>query len=276
MRVHVVSDVHGNVEALARAGEGADALFVLGDLVDFVDYANPAAGILGRVLGPDVSREFGRVRRSGGPGELAAFARAAWARIPDPGAVITEAVHEQYARMFAVLPDRTYAIPGNVDLPELWAEHLRPGTLVPDGEVVEIGGLRVGFVGGVPLPPGFPARKGGPWRPHLPTSEDYRAAVAGLAAHPPGGGEAGAPGGGVDLVCTHAPPEIPALHYDVVTRRAELAGQGLLELIDTRRPRAALFGHVHQPLAARVRRGPTECVNVGYFRRTGEPYVLRW
>ena len=26
MRVHVVSDVHGNAEALRRAGDGADAL----------------------------------------------------------------------------------------------------------------------------------------------------------------------------------------------------------------------------------------------------------
>ncbi len=36
MRVHVVSDVHGNADALARAGDGADVLLVLGDLVDFV------------------------------------------------------------------------------------------------------------------------------------------------------------------------------------------------------------------------------------------------
>ncbi|GAA1837176.1 metallophosphoesterase [Pseudonocardia ailaonensis] len=262
MRVHVVSDVHGEVDALARAGEGCDALIVLGDLIDFVDYRDPEGGILGRVLGPEVSREFGRVRRSGGPGALRAFAERAWSRIPDPGAVITEAVHEQYARMFAVLPDPTYAIPGNVDNPDLWPAHVRPGTRVPDGEVVEIGGLRVGFVGGVPLPPGFPARKGGPWRPHLPSSEDYLAAVATITD--------------IDLLCTHAPPEIPELHYDVVTKRRELGGQGLLALIDAERPRAALFGHVHQPLAARARRGRTECVNVGYFRRTGEPYVLRW
>ena len=32
MRVHVVSDVHGAADALARAGDGADALVVLGDL----------------------------------------------------------------------------------------------------------------------------------------------------------------------------------------------------------------------------------------------------
>ncbi|NEE46974.1 metallophosphoesterase, partial [Streptomyces sp. SID8455] len=39
-RIHVVSDVHGNTEALARAGDGADALVCLGDLVLFLDYAD--------------------------------------------------------------------------------------------------------------------------------------------------------------------------------------------------------------------------------------------
>ncbi|MEU1164348.1 metallophosphoesterase, partial [Streptomyces sp. NPDC005921] len=31
-------DVHGNVRDLARAGDGADALICLGDLVLFLDY----------------------------------------------------------------------------------------------------------------------------------------------------------------------------------------------------------------------------------------------
>lgn len=53
MRVHVVSDVHGNAEALARAGEGADALVVLGDLLDFVDYHEHDRGILGTLFGPE-------------------------------------------------------------------------------------------------------------------------------------------------------------------------------------------------------------------------------
>ena len=68
MRVHVVSDVHGHAEALARAGDGADALVVLGDLVDFVDYLDPARGILGRVFGPEVSARFGQLRAGGQAG----------------------------------------------------------------------------------------------------------------------------------------------------------------------------------------------------------------
>ena len=63
MRVHVVSDVHGNAEALARAGDGADALVVLGDLIDFVDYHDHSKGILGRVFGAEKVGIFAELRR---------------------------------------------------------------------------------------------------------------------------------------------------------------------------------------------------------------------
>ncbi|MEI6624535.1 MAG: metallophosphoesterase family protein, partial [Actinomycetes bacterium] len=39
-------------------------------------------------------------------------------------------------------------------------------------------------------------------------------------------------------------------------------------------PRYSLFGHVHQPLASRMRIGRTECINVGHFRSTRVPFVL--
>src|SRR5690242_5909067 len=113
MRVHVVSDVHGNAEALRRAGDGADALFVLGDLVDFIDYHDPTAGIVGRVLGPQVSARFAVLRASGRPGEAAAYLRDRWARLPDAAAVVEEAVREQYTALFGALTAPTWAIPGN-------------------------------------------------------------------------------------------------------------------------------------------------------------------
>jgi len=37
MRVHLVSDVHGTADALAAAGDGADMLICLGDLLLFLD-----------------------------------------------------------------------------------------------------------------------------------------------------------------------------------------------------------------------------------------------
>ena len=260
--MHVVSDVHGHAEALARAGEGADALVVLGDLVDFVDYVDPARGILGRVFGVDVSARFGQLRASGKPGEMRAFIREAWSRFPDPASVVDEAVREQYTALFAAMTAPTYAIPGNVDDAALWPEFARPGVCQPDGRVVTIGGLRFGFVGGIPLPKGMTPFRGGAWHPHVLTAEDYAAAVEQL--------------GEVDVLCSHAPPGVPELAYDVVSRRSEAPSAALLARIRHDRPRAALFGHVHQPLAARCRVGRTECVNVGHFRQTATPYVLRW
>jgi Icc-related predicted phosphoesterase len=129
-----------------------------------------------------------------------------------------------------------------------------------DGQVLTIGGVRFGFVGGAPLPPGLEPRAGGPWTPNLLRAGDFAARVTALRD--------------VDVLCSHVPPAVPELCYDVVTRRAESASAELLDVVLRDRPHAALFGHVHQPLAARVRVGRTECVNVGHFRRTGVPYVL--
>ena len=82
--------------------------------------------------------------------------------------------------------------------------------------------------------------------------------------------------GQVDVLCTHIPPAVPELLFDTVAERMERGSAALLAAIRRTRPRYALFGHVHQPLARRVRVGVTECVNVGHFRATGLPYVLRW
>jgi Icc-related predicted phosphoesterase len=261
MRVHVVSDVHGNVEALARAGDGADALVVLGDLIDFVDYHDHGGGILGAVFGADKVAEFARLRRER-PAELPAFSRALWGSLGDPQAIVAEAVREQYARLFGAMTAPTYATPGNVDTPDLWPEFAGEHVHVLDGEVAEIGGLRFGFVGGALLPPGITARKPGVFRPYLRTEEDFSAGVAALTD--------------VDVMCTHIPPDVPELTYDVIARRSEFGSPSLLDLIMKQQPRWAVFGHVHQPLTPRMRIGFTECANVGHFQRTARPYVLRW
>jgi Icc-related predicted phosphoesterase len=62
----------------------------------------------------------------------------------------------------------------------------------------------------------------------------------------------------------------------VVARRFETGSRAVLDAIEATAPRLVLFGHVHQPLQPRLRIGRTECVNVGHFRATGTPYVLRW
>lgn len=263
MRLHVVSDVHGNDRALATAADGADGLVVLGDLLEFVDYRNPELGIMGRLLGPGTTAAFTRLRGTGERSAMVELLEDAWSRFEDPGALVREVVAEHYAETFTVLEKLdvpVWAIPGNVDMPAMW-----PGDSAVsfvDGTVEVLDGLRFGFVGGVPLPPGMPVRDSGPWRPHFLTDEVFDAAVSAL--------------GPVDVLCSHAPPAVPDLAYDVVARRREGAGTALRARIEGDRPSHALFGHVHQPLAPRRRVGDTECVNVGHFRMTEQPYVLRW
>jgi Icc-related predicted phosphoesterase len=262
MQVNVVSDVHGNADALARAGDGADALVVLGDLLDFVDYHDHSGGILGAVFGAEKVAAFAELRRDGRPGAFIDYSRSLWASLEDPAAVMEEAIREQYAKLFAALTAPTYATPGNVDVPEMWPEYAGANVRMLDGECVNLDGLRFGFVGGSLLPPGVVRKRTGAWVPYLRTGPEYAEKVRAL--------------GEIDVLCSHIPPAVPELAYDVVARRAEPSSTALVAAIREHRPRWSLFGHVHQPLATRTRIGHTECVNVGHFKRTGLPFALSW
>ena len=254
MRVHVVSDVHGRVDALARAIDGADALVCLGDLLLFIDYADHGAGVLGELFGADAVGRFVELRTARRFEEAREFTRSLWARVPDRDATIRAAIREQYAEIFAVMPTPAYITYGNVDVPPLWPDFAREGVHVHDGTTVELDGWRFGFVGG-----GLPSPLRTPYE--IPEPE-YAAKVAAV--------------GEVDVLCSHIPPAVPELTYDVVARRFERGSAALLDAIRTTQPRYALFGHVHQPLQRRLRIGRTECVNVGHFRSTGVPWVLTW
>jgi Icc-related predicted phosphoesterase len=254
VRVHVVSDVHGNAAALARAGDGADALVCLGDLLLFVDYTDHAGGIMGGLFGAEAVGEFVRLRSERRFPEARELTRSLWATVDDRDARIGAAVREQYGPLFAALPTPSYLTYGNVDVPTAWPEFARDGVEVHDGTVAELGGWRFGFVGG-----GLPSPLHAPFE--VPEDE-YAAKVAAL--------------GPVDVLCSHIPPAVPELTYDVVARRFERGSAALLDAIREHQPRYALFGHVHQPLQQRLRIGRTECVNVGHFRGTGRPWVLSW
>jgi Icc-related predicted phosphoesterase len=254
MRVHVISDVHGRAGALSAAADGADALFCLGDLLLFVDYADEGQGIFAELFGADAAREFVALRTAKRFGEAREMSAGLWQRLGDPAGQVRAAAARQYAELFAALPEPAYLTYGNVDLPQMWAEHLRPGHRVLDGELVELDGWTFGFVGG-----GLRS----PYRTPNELDDDvYAAKVAAVS--------------GADVLCAHIPPAIPDLLYDTVARRLERGSAALLAEIKRSQPRYVLFGHVHQPLARRARVGRTECVNVGHFRATGLPYVLAW
>ncbi|MFI0421733.1 metallophosphoesterase [Spongiactinospora sp. 9N601] len=262
MRIHVVSDVHGNSDALARAGDGADVLVVLGDLINLVDYHDYSGGILGSLFGPKKVATLAHFRRSQMRAELAEYSRRLWDGLDNAADMLRDAIREQYSRLFAAMTVPTYATPGNVDAPELWSEFANDRLTVLDGAVAEIGGLRFGFVGGGLRNPADRGGRSDVWMPYLRTADEYKAGVEKLTD--------------VDVLCTHIPPAVPALTYDVVAGRPERGSEALLDLIIEQQPRWSLFGHVHQPLSGRMRIGVTDCVNVGHFQRMQEPYVLRW
>ncbi|AZS71385.1 metallophosphoesterase [Streptomyces lydicus] len=258
MRVHVVSDVHGNSRDLAAAGAGADALVCLGDLVLFLDYADHSRGIFPDLFGVANADALVELRTARRFEEARALGRQLWGGLDRTGvsreSVIEGAVRRQYAELFAAFPTPTYATYGNVDIPRLWPEYAGPGTTVLDGQRVEIGGRVFGFVGGGLT---TPMRT-----PYEISDEEYAAKIEAI--------------GEVDVLCTHIPPDVPELCYDTVARRFERGSAALLHAIRTTRPRYSVFGHVHQPLARRIRIDGTECVNVGHFNATGTPYVLEW
>jgi Icc-related predicted phosphoesterase len=253
MRVHVVSDVHGAVEALAKAGEGADALVCLGDLVLFLDYADHSRGIFPDLFGLENADRMVALRAARRFDEARKLDGALWDGI-DRRAAIEGAVRKQYAELFAAFPTPTYATYGNVDIPALWPEYAGPGTTVLDGQTAEIGGVVFGFVGG--------GLRTAYRTPYEIDDEAYAEKVAAL--------------GRVDVLCSHIPPAVPELCYDTVARRFERGSEALLDAIREVRPKHALFGHVHQPLVSRMRIGTTECVNVGHFNATRKPWALEW
>jgi len=250
MRIKLISDLHGAVEHLRREAVDCDALMVLGDLINVIDYLN-MDGILVDVFGRQPVAEAAALRARGRYAEARAAIRRGATDVGEIQGRYMELARAQYEVVFDALPDGTYLTYGNVDLPDLLRTFLRPGVRFLDGESVDLDGELFGLVGGgIRTPMDVPGEVG---------QDAFTAKLKAM--------------GRVDVVCTHAPPRIPWLVYDVLGRRFEPASTGLLTYIREHRPRRAYHGHVHQPLVGRTRVGPTEIINVGHFRATGRAFV---
>ena len=254
MRVSFVSDVHGNISGLARVAERAEQLVVLGDLLDYVDYHDHGNGILGEIFGAEKVRRFATLRASGDFLALRDYNHRLWDSLDDGAAVLTDVVAQRYRDVYEAVGPDALLILGNVDVASIWDEAVGEKLPNRDGQVIELAGRRFGFVAGGASRPGFvPRPSEQAWRPLVRPAAEFQASLASLGA--------------VDVLCTHIPPDIASLRYDRIPGRLEMFGPSLVEAIDKFQPEYALFGHVHQPLAQRARRGRTECVNVGHFQR---------
>jgi len=254
VRVTFVSDIHGNIDGLARVAQRAEQLVVLGDLLDYVDYHEHGNGILGAIFGAEKIKHFSLLRASGDFRALHEYNRGLWDSLEDGVGVLTEVVAARYQQVLEAVGSDALLILGNVDVASIWEDVI--GSALPnrDGQVIQLAGRRFGFVAGGSSRPGYVQKRSDhAWQPLVRSAEQYAAVVRGL--------------GPVDVLCSHIPPDLAMLRYDRLPSRMEMYGPGLLESIDRFAPQYSLFGHVHQPLAQRTRRGRTECVNVGHFQR---------
>jgi Icc-related predicted phosphoesterase len=253
--VYVVSDVHGGPDALRKAVPEGATLLLLGDLVNFIDYGS-MTGILIDVFSAEAVQQVIDLRGEGDFEQAGRIIRErAVGREEEVRAEIGARVKEQCEQVLSAALDPTYLIFGNIDHPEmvskLAAEH--SGIILADGNCYEIEGERFGFVGGA-LP--TPLHVAGEI-----TEEEMAAKVGAL--------------GDCDVLCSHIPPAVPELCYDLIAKKAERGSADLLRYIEDVQPRQAYFGHVHQPLISTMHIGRTLCVNVGYFRRTKRAFPHR-
>lgn len=243
----LVSDVHGEFDALRQLAQTGEPLLVLGDLINFVDYRT-FDGIAADVLGKDFVARISGYRADGDyEGSRGLWRRQMRGREAEIRRAMAEKVRFQYEETRRALEGaNAYVTFGNVDWPDMLRDHLPPGVRFVDGEVVEIEGWRVGIVGGGSATPlGVPGEV---------SDDDMRSKLESI--------------GTVDILCSHLPPAIEPLYRDVITGRLERSSQPILDYLIDRRPRYHYFGDIHQPQASRWRVGPTRCVNVGYFRAT--------
>jgi Icc-related predicted phosphoesterase len=248
IRIKVVSDIHGAAEQLRREAAGADVLLVCGDLLNLIDYGT-LQGVMPDVYGSEATRRFVALRTAGRFDEAGKVLRdGAVGREAEIRTLVRAACRAQYEAVFAAFPERTYLTHGNADFPEQFRDLLRPGVRHLDGEVADVDGLRVGFVGG-----GLPRGSS----PHVAevSEGEFAAKVARLPR--------------VDVLCSHMPPAVDDLRFDVVAGRPEPGSQALLDYVEEHQPDYLYFGHVHQPRMSRMRVGRTHLVNVGHFRATG-------
>lgn len=246
----LVSDIHGAFDALRRVAGWGEPLLILGDFLNFLDYRT-LEGMVADELGTEFAAEVAEYRRLGDY----QGARAAWgAAFTTTGRDLREAffdrARQQYVAAAAALDGATgFATYGNVDLPEMLADHLPSGMAFVESGVVEVEGRRVGLVGGATVS----AFLGG----QSVSEAEMAERLAAL--------------GEVDILCTHIPPSVRPLRTDVVTGRQERASKAITEYLLEQRPAYHYFGDVHQPQAVEWRVGATRCRNVGYFRATGRP-----
>jgi Icc-related predicted phosphoesterase len=250
VRIKVIADVHGDLQTVLDEASTCDVLLLLGDLINVIDYES-AGGILGEVYGSEAVRTWSSLRAEGKIAESrAVLAAASKGREQELRGLFFQKIDEQTQNFCSQVPHNVVVTYGNVDVPDLIRKYLPPAVRFADAEVLELDGVRFGFVGG-----GLP-KVGIPGEVPLDVYEQKVEAL-----------------GPVDVLCTHVPPAVEDLTFDVVADYHEPGSEALSAYLDQHEPAWMYFGHVHQPKVSDAQVGSTRVVNVGsYYRSTGKAW----
>jgi Icc-related predicted phosphoesterase len=141
----------------------------------------------------------------------------------------------------AAIETTTLLVPGNNETEDALREAAErwPAATVLHGEAVEVDGLEFfGLGAGVPVTP---------WDWSFDLSDDEAAPL--LAECPQNA-----------VLIVHSPPRG---HVDRSSTGDHLGSDAILEAIETKQPRLAVCGHIHESWGAESEVGPTRIVNLG-------------
>lgn len=243
--VKIITDIHGEYGALAAELSRDDTAVLLGDYLNMIDFQT-LDGILTQVFPRQLVSAVLSVMASN---ESEIMHRAVRDSVKMPSSVqekLTSLMREGYLEFFRAIPCRCFMVFGNTDDPALIDELKQDNTEVLKTGTVEIEGEVFGFISGVP------AGKRSVGLPGEIPEEEYNDMVDSL--------------GPVDVLCTHFPPAIPEMTWDVVADRDEYGSRKLLSYIEKNKPRIHYFGHVHNPHVRDMTHGTTRLINAGFFR----------
>ncbi len=148
MLIKVIADVHGDLKTVRDEAASCDVLLLLGDLINVIDYEN-AGGILGEVYGSDAVREWSILRAEGKFDESREVLRKASAgREQELRGLFFSKIDEETKAFCGDVPENVVVTYGNVDVPDLIRQYLPEAVRFVDAEVLELEGVRFGFVGG--------------------------------------------------------------------------------------------------------------------------------
>lgn len=252
MAIKILSDIHGEYEALRAQLEPDDTAVLLGDYLNLIDFRT-LDGILSQVYSREEVRNVLTMMADGDKELARVKIRDAIGGTPDKAERVREMIAQSYEEFFASIPCRCYMLYGNTDGPQVMERLVRSPVEMIECGVAQLDGQRFGFISGAPQ---------GPWNAGLPGEMDsarYDAMVESL--------------GPVDVLCTHYPPSIPDLTWDLLAGRDEVGSSALLSYIDRCAPGYHYFGHVHHPRESCCLRGETRVVNAGFFRQNKEALI---